>query len=253
MKRQFGIFLVVSIILVLLGLSVTSQAIAKLTLFFPTSIEGSSTKIMLSPTDDSNITLTPRQYHLVAQDAQRVVAKRLNQMQLDGYYSVKVNDNRLEVIVPQTENMGYILNVITQVGDVEFIDAGSDSAPVGNYLRTEFQLTMREANDYQVLFTGNEIKTITPPNSTNGEIFYQVELEPAAAQRVSNFVGRNPNAYVCLTIDEQVLNCSTMYYWSENTLEILPNLSSGSGLGLADMAIFLNSGPLPVSLKAQIN
>jgi hypothetical protein len=36
-------------------------------------------------------------------------------------------------------------------------------------------------------------------------------------------------------------------------LEILPNLSSGIGLGLADMAIFLNSGPLPVLLKAKMD
>lgn len=250
MKRQFIIFWGVSVILVVLGLLYTSQVVANLTLFYPTSIEASSTKIVLSPAGDSKTTLSPKQYHLAAQDAQQVVAKRLGHLQLDGYYSVKVNDNQLEVVVPPTENMAYLLNIITRVGNVEFIDGGSDSSLVGANLRAEFQLT---TGDYQVLFAGGEIKSIIPPNSTNGEIFYQVELEPAAAQRVSNFVSRNPHAFICLTIDKQILNCSTMYHWSGNRLEILPNLSSGIGLGLADMAIFLNSGPLPVLLKAKMD
>ena len=254
MKRQLVIFLVVSVILVVLGLSYTSQAVANLTLFYPTSVEVSATKIELSPAaDDSNITLSAKQYHLVAQDAQRVVAKRLDQLQLDGYYSVTVNNNQLEVIVPPMENMVYLLNIISRVGEVKFIDGGSGSAPVGEHLAPKFHLTTGEADDYEVLFQGEEIRTIIPPDSTNGEIFYQVELEPAAAERVSNFVSRNPNAYVCLAIDEQILNCSTMYHWSENTLEIIPNLSSGTGLGLADMAIFLNSGPLPMALELKVN
>jgi hypothetical protein len=40
-----------------------------------------------------------------------------------------------------------------------------------------------------------------------------------------------------------------MYHWSGETLEILPNLGGDADLSLADLAIFLSSGPLPVSLE----
>jgi len=43
-----------------------------------------------------------------------------------------------------------------------------------------------------------------------------------------------------------------MYHQAGNTIEILPGLSSGTFLSLADLAIFLESGPLPEPLQAEI-
>jgi hypothetical protein len=54
-------------------------------------------------------------------------------------------------------------------------------------------------------------------------------------------------------MDGQVLNCSVMYHQAGNSIEILPGLSSGTGISLVDLAIFLESGPLPVPLAAEIH
>ena len=55
--------------------------------------------------------------------------------------------------------------------------------------------------------------------------------------------------FVCLAIDGEVINCSTMYHWSGTMIKILPDLGSGAGISLADLAIFLESGPLPTPLR----
>jgi hypothetical protein len=44
-----------------------------------------------------------------------------------------------------------------------------------------------------------------------------------------------------------------MYHLSGNTLDILPNLGGEISINLTDLAIFLKSGPLPVSLEVMTN
>jgi hypothetical protein len=43
-----------------------------------------------------------------------------------------------------------------------------------------------------------------------------------------------------------------MYHLTGNTLEILPGLSSDTVISLADLAIFLESGPLPVPFVVEM-
>ncbi len=59
----------------------------------------------------------------------------------------------------------------------------------------------------------------------------------------------NHNNYLCLVIDGKVTNCSKMYHLSGATLDILPELADNTGLNLADLAVFLASGPLPVPVE----
>ncbi len=250
MKRQLAIFAGVFVVIVLLGLSYSSRVIADLTVLYPTAVDLSGAKIVLRP---GTITSSQMPYHLVVEDAGRVVSKRLEQLNLRGYYQVTIEDNQLEVTVPPTENINQLISIISQKGQVEFINGGTQMPPVGQKVATETSPAVVDGGLYPVLFVGAEINTVIPPDADSGEIFYQIELKPQAAERFSRFVENHTGAYICLVIDQQVINCSTMYHWANNTLDILPNLSSGTGLSLSDLAIFLNSGPLPVSLHVVIN
>jgi|GEM_PF-1094337 len=253
MKRQFAIFLVVSLIFVGLGLVYGSQVAADLTIFYPTSIDASEIKIVLSPDNASRLVPTsPQNFHLVAQDSKRIVAQRLDQLNLKGYYSIGIHDDQLEVTLPNNENSPYIINIITRVGEVEFIDGGTTSPPIGQQVRTGAYAATGEGI-YQILFMGKEIASIIPPDTSAGEVFYQISLQPTATERFTNSLDFATNTNICLAIDKQVINCSKMYHWSDDTLDILPNLSDGTGLSLADLAIFLNSGPLPMSLEVITN
>jgi preprotein translocase subunit SecD len=102
------------------------------------------------------------------------------------------------------------------------------------------------------LFTGQEVEAAELPDSATGQIFYRLTLQPTAADRLNAFIETQQNGYLCMVMDGQVLNCSLMYHQSGNTVEILPGLSSGTILSLADLAIFIDSGPLPTPLKAEI-
>ena len=77
---------------------------------------------------------------------------------------------------------------------------------------------------------GQEIEAAKLPDSTTGEIFYQLTLEPAAAERLTTFVETEPGGYICMVMDSYVLNCSVMYHQAGNSIEILPGLSSGTGI-----------------------
>ena len=155
-----------------------------------------------------------------------------------------------EAIIPPVEDMPYLLNLITRIGQVEFIDGGVNP-PIGEQVDTTRSSAHNESA-YQTLFVGNEINTVIPPDAQTGEIFYQLELAPEAAERFSTFDAQKTDAHVCLVIDKEVINCSKVYYWSGNTLDIMPKLSSGTGLGLADLAVLLNSGPLPALLDVSV-
>ena len=260
MKRQFSIFLIVSVIIAVLGLTYGLRVITDLTLLYPTSIDMSGPKIILNPnTSTDSPAISPEKYTLYVQNAQRVVAKRLEEMYPHQNYQITIHNSRLEVVLPRDENTPYTINVITRVGEVEFIDGGNSLPLAGQFIKTDMGAGPKKT--YQTLFTGREITAIVPPDSAAGEIFYQFRLKPAAAQRVADFISTRDKAYACLVIDKQIVNCSTMYALSGNTLDILPNFGPTAGSGFegetgltpADLAIFLKSGPLPVSLEVLAN
>lgn len=246
MKRQLVIFLLASLIIGVIGLAYNPQTLADLAILYPVSTGALGTRVVLSPENAASSTTTNQEAYLL--DAQYVVAQRLDQLDLTGYYGVVIQQDQLNVTLPKNDNTPYILGVITLVGEVEFIDGGTQSPPLGQQIETGSQ-AIPARGIYRTLFSGREITRVALPDSNAGEIFYQITLQTATAERITDFVGTPTRPYMCLVIDKQVVNCSTMYHWSGNTVEILPNLSGGSDISLADLAIFLNSGPLPMSLK----
>lgn len=169
------------------------------------------------------------------QQARHVVNRRLENLYLAGTYSIDRQGEQLVVKLNRSDNIPYTASVISSVGQIEFIDGGANP-PLGHYIEEE-----------RPLFTDQEIETVIPP--AGGHIFYQLILKSQAVDRVDSFVETQPGAYLCMVLDAQVISCSTMYHWEGRTLEILPGLEESSLIDFSDLAVFLDSGPLPIPLR----
>ncbi len=244
--RQFIIFLTILLLIGLFSLAYSARALADLTTFYQDPADSWGVELILSP--DTVVSSATATEPVDLLQAQQVVARRLDKLHLAGSYSVVVQDDRLVARLPDSENMPYIVSIISSVGKIEFINGGTTSPPIGQRVKTAVEANSDD-NVYQTMFTGQDVETAMPPDPATGQIFYQLTLKPAAVERVARFVETQPDHYICMVIDEQVINCSMMYHWSGHTIEILPGLSSGTAISLADLAVFLDSGLLPIPLK----
>lgn len=247
-KRQLSVFFIALLLFSLLSLLYSSQVIADLKQRYQDPQVTLGAELILRP--QAADTSVAAQTDLAT--IQEAVSQRLGHLYLAGTYSVTAEDDRLVVNLSRSENLPYVASVVSSIGEIAFIDGGTESPPIGQAVQTSPQADP-QANVYRTLFTGREIEAANLPDSTNGQIFYQLTLEPAAAERLATFVETEPGGYICMVMDGQVLNCSVMYHYAGNSIEILPGLSSGVGISLADLAIFLESGPLPVPLEAEIH
>lgn len=242
MKRQLALFLTVFSALTVGWLIYGSKVVAEFTFDSQIAIDQHSTKIVLTPNNGT----TSQKYLL---EAQRVIVERLDQLQPTEQHRVMSEQGYLEMQLQDYDNLPYIIDIITRKGEVEFIDGGSQP-PIGKYVETERERPL-PSGTYYTLFSGQEIAAVESPE--DGQIFYRIKPKSEATQRLLEFVDAHSGEFICLVIDEQVINCSKMYFWSGDTLEILPSLSSGTGLSLSDLGVFLNSGPLPMSLEVVTN
>lgn len=239
MKRQFAIFAATMMLITVVGLMSVPRVLADLVAYLPGSVEMLGTTFTLQAADPTLDTADLLQ-------ARHIMARRLDQLNLTGTYEIVVlpEQNQLQVTLPENENSARVINVITHIGEIAFIDGGPESPPIGDRVSLVAHPSDRSL-DYQSLFTGQDIDQIIAPDTNTGELFYQVKLQQDAAAHF-NVPGKN---YVCLVLDEVVTNCSKMYHWSGSTLEILPNLGDDTGISLLDLGIFFNSGPLPAPFE----
>jgi preprotein translocase subunit SecD len=245
-KRYLLIFGLTFLSVSLLGLAFGAQVLADLTSLYHNSGVALDAELVLSPRSGSQTESQEGIEGIPLTLAQQVVDQRLDSLRLAGAYQVMPQGDQLLVKLPQTENMPYISLILSSVGEIEFIDGGVESPPLGQFIAGH------GVSAYQTLFTAQDIRSVAPPDSATGQIFYQLELEPSASERLLRFTETAQNSYICMVLDGQVLNCSAMYHLSGNTLEILPGLSSDTVISLADLAIFLESGPLPVPFLVKI-
>jgi hypothetical protein len=202
-------------------------------------------KLVLAPD-----TIIPSNQEIELIEARPVIARRLDRLDLNGPYNLVIRDGYLEVTLPPGQNIPYIASVITSIGEIAFI--GSKGSPsVGETV--DLGIGSGDHQSYPILFTSREVQEIAPPDPTSGQIFYRLTLEPAAAERLADFQMTNPSAYICMVLDEQVINCSTMYHQTNQNLEILPELSAGDAVNMTDLEVFLYSGPLSTRLKVLAN
>lgn len=238
MKRQLALFLTIFVALTMAWLIYGSSVMAELVLDTPVAVDEQGTRIILTPDKE---TIAPR-YLL---EAQQVVTARLDQLHPVEQHRVHSEQGYLEIQLNDYENLPYILDVLTREGEVEFIDGGSQP-PIGKFVNTVREKPL-PAGTYYSIFSGQELAAVEPPSE--GQIFYRIKPKAEATQRFLDFLETHTGGFICLVIDDQVINCSKMYLWTGDTLEILPNLSSGTGLSLSDLGVFLKSGPLPMSLR----
>lgn len=246
-RRQNAILLLLLILIGLPSFVYSSQALADLTVFYPTSGQALGAELILQP--ELSPAMTDADLELSLLDTHEIIRQRLALLEAQPYY-ITIQDGGLRVTLPDSENMSYISHIIAHVGQIEFIDGGLGVPPLGHRIKTGQQPNAVKGI-YQTLFSGPEVHNITPPDLGAGQIFYQLTLTPRAAARFTDFIESESNHYICLVLDQEVISCSKMYHWSANTLEILPNLSSGSLVSMADVALFLKSGPLPVSMRVK--
>ena len=225
----------------------SSRALADLTTYYPKSGKAFESELILTP--HSTVELTAPELELKLLDTQTIIQQRLVHLGLEPQ-QVTVQHNQIGIDLPDSENAAYVNTMLTHVGYVEFINGGSVTPPTGQRVETGTQ-TNEDKHIYQTLFNGQDVVKITPPDLATGQIFYELTLQPAAADRVDAFFTVNSSDYVCIAVDKEVIGCSKMYHWSDNMLEILPNLSGGSLLSLADLALFVESGPLPIALTIE--
>jgi hypothetical protein len=201
------------------------------------------TKLVLAP---DTVIPADQEVELIA--ARPIIARRLDKLALDGPYNVAIRNGQLEITLPKDENIPYIASIITSVGEIVFIDGGLGTPPVGQEINLGIQ-SQPGYQTFQILFTSREVSQIDPPNPQTGQIFYRLVLQPAAADRFGDFTATRPGSYVCMVLDVQVINCSLMYHQTGEAIEILPELSSSSGINMDDLAVFLYSGPLKTRLR----
>jgi len=235
-KRFLTGLILLQILVIVIGTITGVQALAD----WKQHYVGSSTRLVLQPDVAVGIENTVLESDLL--QSQTVIEQRLDNLRLAGDYTVLVRGGQLQINMPRVENMQYVTSVLSSVGDIAFISTGTE-APVG-------QQFYAGQKTYHTLFIGKEIITAELPDSATGQIFYRLTVLPPAAERMTRFIQTNPDDYICMVMDRQVLNCSQMYYWNGQSLEILPDLSSGAVFSLADLGIFLDSGPLPVQMTA---
>jgi preprotein translocase subunit SecD len=242
-KWRASIFTVVLLLIGLLSLVYSTRALADL-IFYPVAIEGFQTQVVLHPKPAAGVISAAD-----LSEARAVVARRLDQLQMPGSYRLIAENGQLSLTLPATEQTPYVIDLVSHVGQIEFIDGGTNSPPLGRWVQTHAQPAVPDA--YRVLFTAQDIEAVTPPDTEAGHIFYRLSLTASGQQRVADFVAGGQGNYVCMVIDQQVINCSSMYHLSENTLDILPSLGSGNMISLNDLAVFVESGPLPVPLAVE--
>ena len=250
MCRRQVVILGVLLFIGVVSLAYSSLALADLKTFDSTVTDIWDTTLVLSPDPAISLKIPDHDLKDCLLDAQTVIERRLDKLSLTGTYQVAVEDGQLEVSLSKNENLPYLANIVTTIGQIEFIDGGTASPPLGRRIKVGPQAD--PAHDiYQALFTGDDVENIIPPDPAAGQIFYSLVLKPAAVTQFDRFIQTNSNSnpYVCVVVDERVVNCSTMYHWSHNTLEILPNLSGGTMIGISDLVVFTESGILPVPLK----
>lgn len=238
--QRISAMLVLAAAVLVVSLTYSIRAFADLARMARQPFNGPSLTLVLQPEpQNSRGTVHPADI----QQAKRVLSSRLQGVLSGRPFQLTVEGDRFLVALPPSENMGYITSVLTSRGEVEFI-SGGELPPVGVSISPEM------AAQYPVLFTGQDILQAQPPNSAGGQIFFRLGLAPDTARRLAEFTATQTGRYLCMALDGQVLTCSRMYQMDGDTLEILPELSSGAILSLTDVGIFIDSGPLPWPLTA---
>ncbi|MDM8526576.1 hypothetical protein QUF58_00075 [Anaerolineales bacterium HSG24] len=189
-------------------------------------------RLVLAPVDDNVASPT------LLTEAATVIEHRLAQANLKGQFEVAVQAEYLEIILSEGQDVPYIKPLITRVGEISFIDGGVESAPLGQ---------LSDIEHYQPVLTSQGVKNFERPK--NGDIFYTLSLNASFTNKLTDFMAQNPDNYICVAMDGQISNCSSMYHLNADKLMIVPNISGGSALTMAELMTFINSGALPTAFE----
>ncbi len=204
---------------------------------FATTIPFSSTS-----TFKSQLILQPYTTQFTPADlikARHIIEQRLQRTSMYGSFEVTAHQTYLEVNLSEGRDLPYITQLLTSVGNIQFIDGGKTPL-IGQHL-TDADLTNK------LLFSNRNIRQFNAPSK--GDMFYQLTLLPKTAANVERYLQTQPNTYVCIAVDGLVTNCSSLYHWADDTLEFIPNRGDIGVLQSQDLLTLVYSPPLPMPLK----
>lgn len=223
-------------------LTIVISVIGLVVLYVPQSIASTSAvPLSAARTFDAHLVLRPIDMQFddtqLAQ-ASQIIGQRLAMSKLHGPFNVQVRSNYITVELSEGRDIPYVSALITTIGDIQFIQTDAAERPLGQNVAL---------NDASTLFTGGQVNHFTAP--TDGDMFYQLTLNQQATQQLDVFDKTQSNQHICMVMDNVVVNCSSMYYWSGDSLEIVPNLRSNHPLSMQALLTFVHSGALPLSLE----
>ena len=169
-RRHLIVFLLALLLFSFFSLSYSSQVIADLRTFYQDPRDALGVELVLRAA-----AVEPAGNQADLSEVQQTIERRLDNLHLAGTYTVANLDNQLVVKLPHSENLPYVASVVSSVGEIEFIDGGTQTPPIGQVIQDQTQ-----PQHYQTLFTGREIESAEPPDSAAGRIFYRLTLRPAA-------------------------------------------------------------------------
>lgn len=223
-------------------LTILISVIGLIVLYVPQSTASTSAvPLSAARTFDAHLTLRPTDGQFddrqLAQ-ASQIIGQRLATSKLHGAFKVQVRSNYITVELSEGRDIPYVSALITTIGDIQFIQTEAAERPLGQTVAL---------NDASTLFTSGQVNHFAAP--VDGDMFYQLTLNQQATQRLNTLNQTQSTPHICMVMDKVVVNCSSMYYWSGDSLEIVPNLRSNLPLSMDALLTFVHSGALPLSLE----
>ena len=201
----------------------------------------------------SQLILVPAEGQLSAEDwavTGQVLEKRLTALGLSA--QVQPDGAKQEVAIKFTETLDLspFIPALTRAGQLEIIEGGIEFPPIS---ATEQIQTGAEAQPdlgiYRFLVQADEFVQAENLSNEGSNFYLRLWLAPSGAERYQAFIDNNYGLYMCLVLDKAIVGCPIIKQSeAKDSLELLPgptDLLTNS----AEVAFFVNSGPLPLALK----
>jgi preprotein translocase subunit SecD len=157
-------------------------------------------------------------------------------------------DARLVVLGQAGGAAEQVLAAASQVGHVEVVDGGTEFLTVGSRVKTGPQ-PLPDQGVYEAVLDADQFMAAEAGMGASGRPVIKFSLTPAGDAHLARHTGQQPGYYLCLVVDQRVVNCPILYTPLVNRQGVI-ELTGDASLDQAhQLAVWLRSGPLPVALR----
>jgi preprotein translocase subunit SecD len=190
------------------------------------------------------------------QNARQILENRSNGLGVSEVTFQVAGTRRIVGEFPGLENTDEVIAVLKQVGQLEFVDTGSNYLNPGTEVITDFggqqlaqptDLTGETPTVYHTVMTGASLKEVNVTQNNIGEIVVQFALNDEGSKAFGDHTSANIGNYLAIVLDKQVISCP----------RIESAITQGSGVITGNftydtannLAIQLRYGSLPIPFK----